>query len=168
MGEQYLDSRGVQQRLHISEATLHRWMKDSKMGFPQPFRIRRRLYFKLADLEAWERLQGAHDNGSPPEAFGRPIVSDIIQSYEDFVAAMRSRRESLKLPIVEADALGGLQEGYTNKLENWHRSYGRGIGPAVFPGWLGGMRVGIILVDLPRRPHIKRKARQDRKDCQVD
>ncbi len=32
---------------------------------------------------------------------------------------------------------------------------GRGMGPETFPLWLGGVRVGIVLVDLPRRPRKK-------------
>lgn len=159
-GDQYFDSRGVMERFHISERTLHRWMNAPAMEFPKPFRLNRRLYFKVAELERWENAQGAASDESSPSALGMPIVSDVIQSYDDFVAAMRARREALKLPAIEADALGGLQEGYTNKLENWARSYGRGIGPEVFPLWLGGMRVGIVLVDLPRRPYVRRKGRR--------
>jgi hypothetical protein len=45
-----------------------------------------------------------------------------------------------------------MQEGYTSKLENFGRPQGRGMGPEVFPLWLGGLRVGVILVDLPRAP----------------
>ena len=37
------------------------------------------------------------------------------------------------------------------------RPQGRGMGPEVFPLWLGGLNVGIVLVDLARRPR-RRKA----------
>lgn len=151
----YLDVNDVLARYRISRWTLQRWI-DVK-GFPKPFRFSRIRYFKVPEIEAWDRLQLGEIIETVPEALGMPIVSDVIQTYEDFVKAMRSRRDALNLPAIEADALGGLQEGYTNKLENYGKSYGRAMGVDTFPRWLGGMRVGIVLVALPRRPHIKRK-----------
>jgi len=45
-----------------------------------------------------------------------------------------------------------MQEGYTTKLENYQRFYGRGVGPESLPLWLGGLRLAIVLVELPRAP----------------
>lgn len=154
--EPYLDVNDVLARYRISRWTLNTWI-DHK-GFPKPFQFtKRRRYFKVAEVEAWDRLQFGETVESGPEALGMPIVSDVIQTYDDFVKAMRKRRNDLDLPAIEADALGGLEEGYTNKLENFGKSYGRGMGVDTFPRWLGGMRVGIVLVALPRRPYAKRK-----------
>lgn len=154
----YLDLSDVLIRYKVSEWTLSRWRREEEKGFPKPFYINRKPYFRLDELEAWERAQQPEEIEKVPEALGLPIVSDVIKSYDEFVAAMRNRRDALNLPANEADALGGLEEGYTNKLENYGKDYGRGMGVDSFPRWLGGMRVGIILVDLPRRQHVKRKA----------
>jgi hypothetical protein len=132
-------------------------MRDERKSFPKPFYIDRKPYFRLSDLEAWDLLQQPDAQAKSPEALAMPVVSGVIQTYEEFVEAMRNRRNSLDLPANEADALGGMEEGYTNKLENYGKSYGRSMGVDTFPRWLGGMRVGIILVALPRRPHVKRK-----------
>lgn len=153
--EPFFDVNDVLARYRISRWTLNAWI--DQRGFPKPFRFSNRRYFKVPDVEAWDRLQLGESIETVPEALGMPIVSDVIQTYEDFVKAMRKRRNDLDLPAIEADALGGLEEGYTNKLENYGKSYGRGMGVDTFPRWLGGMRVGIILVALPRCPHAKRK-----------
>ncbi|WP_421611645.1 helix-turn-helix transcriptional regulator [Agrobacterium tumefaciens] len=154
--EPYLNVDDVLARYRISRWTLQKMIKEK--GFPKPTQFsRRRRYFKALEVEAWDRLQFGDALEIVPEALGMPIVSDVIQTYEDFVKAMRNRRNALDLPANEADALGGMEEGYTNKLENYGKPYGRGMGVETFPRWLGGMRVGIVLVALPRRPHAKRK-----------
>ncbi|KRB61594.1 hypothetical protein ASE04_21160 [Rhizobium sp. Root708] len=150
----YLDSRDMMERYRIGRTALHNWMKEE--GFPKPVKLRRRNYFKLSDLVAWEEGNGA--DYSPPTANGLPIVSDTIQDYKSFVRAMVLRRQALGLPCTELDMLAGMQEGYTSKLENFGRPQGRGMGPEAFPLWLGGLRVGIILVDLARRPYRKRNS----------
>jgi predicted DNA-binding transcriptional regulator AlpA len=150
----YLDSADVMERYRIRRTALHNWMKEE--GFPKPVKIRRRNYFKLADLLAWEERHGASNTPAPEMAKGLPIVSDVIQDYPSFVKAMVSRRNALGLPCLELDHRSGMQQGYANKLENWNKPNGRGMGPEVFPLWLGGLKVGIILVDLPRRPYRKR------------
>ncbi len=153
--EPYFNADDILSRYRISKWSLQRWI--DQRGFPKPIRFAKSRYFKVVDVEAWDRLQFGEPVESAPEALGMPIVSDVIQTYDDFVKAMRKRRNDLNLPALEADALGGLEEGYTNKLENYDKSYGRGMGVDAFPRWLGGMRVGIVLVALPRRPHAKRK-----------
>lgn len=153
----YLDLADVCERYRISERTLHRWTRNSSVMFPQPFRINRRLFFRLSELEAWDARRGAPED--PPEtAKGHPIVSDVIMTYADFVKAMTKRRLELDMTSIELDARAGMQEGYSNKLENYGRRVaggkeGRGIGPETFPLWLGGLRVGVVLVDLPRHPY---------------
>jgi len=34
--------------------TIRRWIKDEQFGFPQPIRLRNRLYFSLDELRAFE------------------------------------------------------------------------------------------------------------------
>lgn len=153
----YLDLGDVLERYRVSEWTVRRWMRDERKGFPKPFYINRKPYFRLDALEAWDLRQQPEAQAKGPEALGMPIVSGVIQTYEEFVEAMRNRRNALDLPANEADALGGMEEGYTSKLENHGKDYGRGMGVDTFPRWLGGMRVGIVLVALPRRPYVKRK-----------
>lgn len=43
----------------ISDMTLWRWLKDEQLSFPRPLVINRRRYWRLADIEAWERAQAA-------------------------------------------------------------------------------------------------------------
>ncbi len=152
LGERHLDSAQVLARFGVCKMTLSRWLKDPELGFPKPVRIRKRYYFSEAAIVAWEVKQGKIDQPEPETVGGRPVVSGVIQNYGDFVKAMTARRKQLDMACLEVDLLSGMQEGYANKLENWKKGYGRGIGPETLPLWLGGLRVGIILVDLPRRP----------------
>lgn len=158
-GDRHLDSAQVMARYGISKPTLYRWMKDADLSFPRPTKINRRYYFREADLHAWEMQQGRIDADEPETVNGNAVVSEVIQTYQDFVAAMVARRKDLKLACHEVDLKAGMQEGYANKLENPFARYGRGVGPDTLPLWLGGLRVGIVLVDLPRRPYVRRKDR---------
>ncbi|EJB07520.1 hypothetical protein Rleg9DRAFT_6534 [Rhizobium leguminosarum bv. trifolii WSM597] len=160
----YIDGVEVQRRYRISVRTLRRWLNDEAMEFPKPFRINRRFLFKVSELDAWDARKGATPE-APETAKGMPIVSEVIRTYEDFVKAMTARRAELNMTVIELDARAGMQEGYSNKLENFGRRIaggreGRGIGPETFPLWLGGLRVGIVLVDLPRHPYRPRKKLQ--------
>ncbi|PCK86364.1 helix-turn-helix domain-containing protein [Rhizobium sophoriradicis] len=51
----FLTSAQVLSRYSISEMTLHRWAKDSRLSFPRPMVVNRRKFFKEEDLVAWER-----------------------------------------------------------------------------------------------------------------
>ncbi|OBZ96735.1 hypothetical protein ADU59_03055 [Pararhizobium polonicum] len=147
----YIPAADVMARYGISRATLDRWMRYR--GFPAPRKIVGKRYFILDDIEAWDCEQSGDDPiNSAETALGMPIVSGLIQNYDEFVKAMTSRRNELALSCIEVDARSGMQEGYANKLENWRKDFGRGMGPETFPLWLGGLKCGIILVDLPRRP----------------
>ena len=50
-----LAGRKVRSRYDISEMTLSRWMRDADLKFPPPIKINRRNYWRVADLEKWER-----------------------------------------------------------------------------------------------------------------
>ena len=59
--DNYLPARSVWERYGVTSMTLHRWERDSRLGFPEPLRIGRFRYWRLADLAAWEqsRVRGA-------------------------------------------------------------------------------------------------------------
>jgi predicted DNA-binding transcriptional regulator AlpA len=51
----FLPAREVWQRYGVTSMSLHRWVRDEKLRFPAPVYIGRFRYWRLADLEAWER-----------------------------------------------------------------------------------------------------------------
>lgn len=55
----FLPARHVRERYRVSDMTLWRWLRDEKMGFPQPVYLGRFRYWRLADIEAWEAEQEA-------------------------------------------------------------------------------------------------------------
>ncbi|WP_294609347.1 helix-turn-helix transcriptional regulator [uncultured Roseovarius sp.] len=54
---EFLTGPQVQERYQKSPVTIWRWINDSALGFPQPIRINRLNYWRLAELEAWEAAQ---------------------------------------------------------------------------------------------------------------
>ncbi len=50
-----LPARDVLRRYGIVDRTLDRWLGKESLNFPQPLIINRRRYFRLAEIEAWER-----------------------------------------------------------------------------------------------------------------
>ena len=44
----------VAARYGKSGLTIRRWTQDESLGFPRPIKMRKRLYFSLAELEAFE------------------------------------------------------------------------------------------------------------------
>lgn len=149
---QKLSTDAVLQRFGISRWTLHRWHKDEELGFPKPIFINRRHYFDAGEILRWEMKQAGIDPDGDIRLQGMVPVSQTITDYDELVSALTKRRSALKMTCEELDAVTGLQEGYVNKLENYHRPNGRGAGKDSLFLWTGGLRVGIILVDLPRRP----------------
>ncbi len=148
----HLSARDVCERYGISRRTLDRWRASESFGFPKPIELNRRLYWRENELMDWDLRQQGIDPKLPPSAAGYPVISGPIGDYSDLVEALRKQRERLKLSVMEVDAITGLQEGYTNKLENWGRPYGRGAGPEILQLWLGGLRTALVLVELPKRP----------------
>ena len=52
----FLTSSQVRERYgSISDMALWRWLRDSRMEFPQPIYFGRLRFWKLNDLEIWER-----------------------------------------------------------------------------------------------------------------
>ena len=55
----YLNAAQVRTRYGgVSDMALWRWLNDQELGFPKPFRINRRRYWKASDLTAWESARG--------------------------------------------------------------------------------------------------------------
>jgi predicted DNA-binding transcriptional regulator AlpA len=54
----YLNAAQVRSRYGgMSDMALWRWLQDDDLGFPKPFRINRRRFWKASDLTAWERTR---------------------------------------------------------------------------------------------------------------
>jgi predicted DNA-binding transcriptional regulator AlpA len=49
-----LPSGAVISRFGIHRRTLSRWMQSHELNFPKPLVINNRLYFKEAEIRAWE------------------------------------------------------------------------------------------------------------------
>ncbi|MEJ6845205.1 DNA-binding protein [Sinorhizobium fredii] len=61
--DDFLPARRVWERYGVTQMTLWRWLHDDKMRFPQPVYFGRRRYFRLSDIESWER-QRITDSGA--------------------------------------------------------------------------------------------------------
>lgn len=56
--ERFLPSKAVQERYATTSMTLWRWSNDPRyahLGFPSPIKLGSRNYWRLSDLQAWER-----------------------------------------------------------------------------------------------------------------
>jgi predicted DNA-binding transcriptional regulator AlpA len=52
----FLTSKQVRERYgNRSNMSLWRWRRDPKLNFPPPITVKRRLLWKVEDLEQWER-----------------------------------------------------------------------------------------------------------------
>lgn len=60
---EFLPARRVWERYGVSQMTLWRWLRDEKMSFPRPIYFGRFRYFRIADLEDWERRQPSVGKG---------------------------------------------------------------------------------------------------------
>lgn len=49
----------ILRRYSISEMTLSRWRRDKDLGFPPPTTIRKRNFYRRAEIVAWETAQAA-------------------------------------------------------------------------------------------------------------
>jgi hypothetical protein len=57
---EFLTSRQVKRRYgDVSDMALWRWLHNPKINFPQPTRIARRRYWRISELERWERARAA-------------------------------------------------------------------------------------------------------------
>jgi predicted DNA-binding transcriptional regulator AlpA len=145
-----LSTDDVCQRYGISRWTLRRWFTKPEVGFPKPSWINRIHYFDEAEILKWEMRRAGLNPDAPESIKGYKVVSGFITDYGELVTSMRTQRERMGMTCMEVDARSGMQESYTNKLENWEKGFGRGVGPDTLPLWLGGLRVALVLVELPK------------------
>ena len=54
-----LPARAVWERYAVTGRTLDRWIDNPTLDFPKALIINKRRYFRLSELEAWERQQAA-------------------------------------------------------------------------------------------------------------
>ena len=53
----FLQANKVWARYGVSFMTINRWVKDERVGFPQPVYIGRFRYWRLTELQEWEAKQ---------------------------------------------------------------------------------------------------------------
>ena len=51
----FIPARHVRERYKVSDMTIWRWLRDEQMAFPQPLYLGRYRYWRIAEIEAWER-----------------------------------------------------------------------------------------------------------------
>jgi predicted DNA-binding transcriptional regulator AlpA len=60
--DNWLPIGAVVARYGVCSKTLDRWADSGRLEFPQPLRINRRRFWRLTDLQDWERAQAASKN----------------------------------------------------------------------------------------------------------
>ncbi|WP_204362791.1 helix-turn-helix transcriptional regulator [Litorivita pollutaquae] len=53
MARQYMTARELRELVGVSHMTINRWLKDGKLGMPQPVRIRGQRYFPVTEIQTW-------------------------------------------------------------------------------------------------------------------
>ena len=56
---QFLSVKEVLEKIGVSRATLYRWIDDKELGFPQPAKLRKRIFWDSDQLEKWMQAQAA-------------------------------------------------------------------------------------------------------------
>ena len=54
---QFLSVKEVLEKIGVSRATLYRWIDDKELGFPQPAKLRKRIFWDSQQLEKWMQAQ---------------------------------------------------------------------------------------------------------------
>jgi predicted DNA-binding transcriptional regulator AlpA len=57
VSQKYLTGPQVMERYSISEMTLYRWTANDEFDFPKPLKIKRRRFYDVEALDAWDRQQ---------------------------------------------------------------------------------------------------------------
>lgn len=76
----------------------------------------------------------------------------VTSNYDGLVGLMKSRREELGLTCNDVDALAGLQDGYTGKVECFPNHHHRTLGIVSLPLMLGalGLALAVVKVEPPK------------------
>ena len=59
-----LPARRVLERYSVVDRTLDRWLANPKLDFPRPLIVNSRRYFRMRELEAWERSRAAQQTAA--------------------------------------------------------------------------------------------------------
>lgn len=76
----------------------------------------------------------------------------ILRDYGVLIEALKARRIERGLSCADLDARAGFHDGYVNKLENWEKAYGRGIGPVSLRLWLEALGLALVVVATDELP----------------
>jgi predicted DNA-binding transcriptional regulator AlpA len=57
--DEFLTGPDVDRRYRRSSQTRWRWSKDPELGFPKPIKIKNRLFYRLREIEEFERRMAA-------------------------------------------------------------------------------------------------------------
>jgi predicted DNA-binding transcriptional regulator AlpA len=64
LADGWLTSRQIRAHFGVSAMSIHRWLHDQRLQFPKPTQIRRRNYWRVADvLEFEQRMVSAGITG---------------------------------------------------------------------------------------------------------
>lgn len=61
---QFLSVKEVLEKIGVSRATLYRWIDDPALNFPQPAKLRKRIFWDSQQLEQWMQGQAKAAQGS--------------------------------------------------------------------------------------------------------
>ena len=76
--EVFLTAKQVKTRFGgISDMALYRWVHDKQIGFPKPMTIGIRRYWKLQDLQEFEKLCVGRKTTIPPKHISRRRLAEV-------------------------------------------------------------------------------------------
>ena len=52
-----MPARQIWERFGVTSRTLSRWLARDNLGFPRPMVVNGRRYWRLTEIEAWDRAQ---------------------------------------------------------------------------------------------------------------
>jgi predicted DNA-binding transcriptional regulator AlpA len=106
----FLVSRQVRARYGVSDMSLWRWLRDEGLGFPHPIRIDERRFWRLSELEAWDRSRAgdkAHTFRYPGKGSGLMARTTPTFRQVDVTRVLKAARAAgLEVGRVEIDAEG--------------------------------------------------------------
>jgi hypothetical protein len=59
-----LPSKAVWERYGVCDRTLSRWLADERLNFPPPIIVRKRRYWRMSDLEGFEKMSALAAGGA--------------------------------------------------------------------------------------------------------
>jgi hypothetical protein len=60
----WISAPSIAARFDVSDKTITRWERDPRLGFPRATLINKRRFFRLDEVEAWERSQASHNSAA--------------------------------------------------------------------------------------------------------